>query len=214
MSKGKHDAVIVQEKTVVMSEGQFRSILENAISKAQQGAYLAAKRDAKREAKREQEVRAKQSFNAYRETEKRLYGYPVIGARIVALGEELADLVEDPYLPGHSKDICLYSPSNERLTEEEIINHRKNSLLARIDADMAEVKKIDAGLLVVKGYPYYKALRGKYFAGKSPELLAKELECDASTIYRSLKPMVNALAVWLYGEQAYVVPGVGEKVKK
>ena len=206
MSKGKREVFIEQEKFILASMAEVRAMLENSFIKAQKDALAAVEK----RVKREQEVRAKQSFNAYRETEKRLYGYPVIGARIVALGEELEDLVEHPYLPGHSKDICLYSRTGDRLSDEELIDRRKQDLQAKIYADMAEAKKIDAGLQMVKGYPYYKALRGKYFDNKSPELLAKELECDASTIYRSLKPMVNALAVWLYGEQAYVVPGVGE----
>lgn len=211
MGENKREVVVDQEKQIVMSEAQFRDIVEKAVAKGMNVAYQTAER----KAHKEQEKRDKQRFDAYRETEKRLYGYPVIKARIVTMGEELADLTQHPYLPGHSKDICLYSPSNERLSEEEIINHRKNSLLARIDADQAEVKKIDAALEMVKGYQHYKALAGKYFDNKTPGLLAKELGCDTSTVYRSLKPMVNRIAVWLYGEQAYAVaPGVGEKARK
>jgi len=209
--KGRQEVVVHPEKQIIMSEAQFRTILEQAIGKAQQSAYLTAKK----EAKREQEIKAKQSFNAYKETEKRLYGYPVLAARIVTLKEELADLIDHPYLPGHSKDICLYSRSGDRLSDEELIDQRKQDLQAKIYADQAEIKKIDAGLLLVKDYPYYPALPGKYFENKKPEDMAKELNCDASTVYRSLKPMINRIEVWLYGEAAYAVaPVAGEVVRK
>ena len=206
---GKKEVMIDNEKTIVMSEAQFRTILENAINKAQQSAFLAGKRDAKRE----QEIKDKQSFNAYKETEKRLYGYPVLKERLITLKEELEDIIDHPYLPGHSKDICLYSRANDRLSDEEIIDQRIQGLEGRLYADKAEIVKIDAALKIVKQYPYYEALLGKYFKNKSIEDLATELKCDKTTIYRNLSPMVNRIAVWLYGEQAYGVaplPTVGQ----
>jgi len=208
--QGRQEVVVHPEKTITLSEGQFKDILEKAVAKAMSAAYQTAEN----KTRKEMEKRAKQSFNAYKETERRLYGYPVLKARIVTLKEELADLIDHPYLPGHSKDICLYSRSGDRLSDDELIDQRKQDLQAKIYADQAEIKKIDAGLLLVKDYPYYKALPGKYFENKKPEDMAKELNCDASTVYRSLKPMISRIEVWLYGEAAYAVAPVGEMLKK
>ncbi|MDR2513756.1 MAG: hypothetical protein LBD02_00925 [Christensenellaceae bacterium] len=144
---------------------------------------------------------ASETKNAYKDTEKRLYAFPVLQNRIVDNRERLQEYLLHG-APGRSKDIVRFTRTGTRLTPEEILDALVQDMEARIAADEYEVATIAGALKTIEADPYYAAVAGKFLEGRTDDDIAAVIPCDASTVRRNRGRLVRRLAVWLYGAAA------------
>jgi len=148
-------------------------------------------------AKKEEEAK----FVAYPATERRLYALPDIKEKVNKAREHLRDLA-DHGRQGHSKDICRFQFSGQRLSEEEIVDALTKDIQATIAKNIREIEEVEDALAPLTRDPYYRALEAKYFEQIPDDNLAAELNCDASTVRRNRARLVRRVAVRLYGADA------------
>lgn len=144
---------------------------------------------------------ASETKNAYKDTEKRLYAFPVLLNRIADNKERMQEYIEHG-APGRSKDIVRFTRSGSRLSPDEILEALLQDMQANIAADEYEVATIAAALKTIEGDQYYAAVAGKYLEGRTDDDIAAAIPCDASTVRRNRGRLVRRLAVWLYGAAA------------
>ena len=90
----------------------------------------------------------------------------------------------------------------EKLTPEEIFEAVVTDTEAEIAADEHEIEAIERALAAISDDPYYLAVTGKYIDHMTDEEIAGEIHCDATTVWRNRKRLVQRLAVRLYGADA------------
>jgi len=146
-------------------------------------------------------IQEKGKFDAYKATERRLYAIPDIKDKITELQGRLQDL-RDHGRPGHSKDICRFQVSGQRLTDDEILDALIQDIAAAIAKNEYEIKEIDTALAPLKTEQYYPALEGRYFNNESDDKMAVLLHCDTSTVRRNRAKLVRRVAIRLYGVDA------------
>jgi hypothetical protein len=172
-----------------MTEDKFKEILQNAVDKAILAGRMAAK------------IEEKAKFNAFQATEERLYALPALYPKVTDDKEHLEEL-EKYGSRRRSADICRFKKGGVRLSDEEILDTLKQDLRAKIAADEYEINTINTALEIVKGDMYYRVLSGKYFEGIGDKVLATELNCDDTTVWRNRNRMVRKVMVRLYGVEA------------
>lgn len=139
--------------------------------------------------------------DAYKATERRLYGYPYIKQKLEDDKELLEEL--ETYGPrGKSKSIAKFQKNGIRLTPEEIYEAVHLDMEATIAADQDEVEKLERALAYIKDDRYYPCVALRYFKELDDEEIAKELGCDTSTVWRNRKRLVQRVSIMLYGAQA------------
>ena len=144
----------------------------------------------------------KNNNHTFKMTERRLYAYPIILARIQATQEELAELEAQGQAPERSKSLVRFSRSGVRLTPEEILEGLLQDLRAKIAADQYEADTIAGALKTIKGDRYAAAIVGRFIEGKDDEEIAVAIPCDSSTVRRNRGRLLRKLTVWLYGAEA------------
>lgn len=84
----------------------------------------------------------------------------------------------------------------------ELTATARADLEAAITADAAEVETLDQALAACAGDPYYQTVTGRYFDGADDKQVAKLLGCEAVTVWRNRKRLVQRISVYLYGAYA------------
>jgi len=112
--------------------------------------------------------------DAYKATERRLYALPILREKQEYDRERLPSLRD-----------TARADLEERMTE-----------------DAAEIAALERALANCAGDTYYQAMTGRYLDGLKDEYLAKLLHCDAITVGRHRKRLVQKVSVWLYGAAA------------
>ncbi len=143
----------------------------------------------------------KKAQNAYKATERKLYAYPDLKAKIQADQEYLQDLQEYGLIR-HSADIVRFQKSGVRLSDEDLLEGLIQDIKARIAVNEYEIKSIDDSLDPLTNDQYFRIISGKYFEQLSDDELAEELNCDPSTIRRNRNRLVKRVAIRLFGAEA------------
>ena len=139
--------------------------------------------------------------DAFKATERRLYALPDLREKLEDDRELLAEI--RAYGPRQrSKSITRFTKTGVRLTPEEIFEAVVTDTEAEIAADEHEIEAIERALAAISDDPYYQAVTGKYIDHMTDEEIAGEIHCDATTVWRNRKRLVQRLAVRLYGADA------------
>ena len=139
--------------------------------------------------------------DTYKATEKRLYALPVLERKIEKDKEMLLEMQTNGARE-RSKSIVRFQRSGYRVSPEEMLDAIIGDLEATIAADEHEVETMRRALSEISGDQYYKTITGKYIDGKSDEEVAEDIPCEATTVWRHRKRLVQRLAVLLYGSAA------------
>lgn len=139
--------------------------------------------------------------DAYKATERRLYAYPDLVAKIAEDKERLEEWQTNG-TPGRSQSIVRYSKSSVRVDPDEMLEGMIQDLRARIEMDEYEIATLDKALSSISGDNYYLSVKGKYLDNMDDEAIAEVIPCDASTVRRNRGRLVRRLAVKLYGARA------------
>ena len=139
--------------------------------------------------------------DTYKATEKRLYALPVLERKIEKDKEMLLEMQTNGARE-RRKSIVRLQRSGYRVSPEEMLDVIIGDLEATIAADEHEVETMRRALSEISGDQYYKTITGKYIDGKSDEEVAEDIPCEATTVWRHRKRLVQRLAVLLYGSAA------------
>lgn len=144
---------------------------------------------------------ARESQDAFKATEKRLYAYPVLKAKKQD-NEEMLEEVKLYGAHGRSKSVSRFVRSGTRLDPEEIKQAVIMDLKAAIASDQYEIGRIEKAIEQISGDEYRDIVIYKYFEQKSDDEIAKRLHCAPRTVRTHKSRLVTRLAVFLYGSGA------------
>lgn len=138
--------------------------------------------------------------DVFKTTEKRLYAYPIIKAKIA----DDRDTMEWNLMGNvaESGGIVRFQKSGVRLSKEEIIEALVQDLRAKIAANEHEIETLDKALNFIAADPYVNVIHSLYFEGKSVTEAGEAAHCDRSTVFRQKARLVQRLATFLYGVEA------------
>lgn len=139
--------------------------------------------------------------NAYKATERKLYAYPDLKAKVQADQEYLLDL-QQYGLARHSADIVRFQKAGVRLSDEDLMEGLIQDIQARIAVNEYEIKLIDDALDPLTSDPYYLTISGRYFEQMSDDQIAEQIPCDPRTVRRNRGRLVNRVAIRLFGADA------------
>ena len=139
--------------------------------------------------------------DACKATERRLYALPILKEKLADDMERLQELQQ--YGPRErSKSVTRFMKDGVRLSREEVFEAQVMNLEAEIARDEHEIETMEKALSMIEGDPYYLAVTGRYLDNISDEEIAALIPCEATTIWRNRKRLVQRLAVRLYGAEA------------
>lgn len=141
---------------------------------------------------------AKGSKDVYKSTEKRLYAYPVLKKKVEDDKERLEEFMKRGPRE-RSRSIVRFQKSGVRLTPEEIFETVKLDMEATIAADEEEISTIERAISKIESDKFTLALTGKYFCGMTDEEIGAEIGCDATTVWRNRKRLMQIVMTYLYG---------------
>ena len=141
---------------------------------------------------------AKGSKDVYKSTEKRLYAYPVLKKKVEDDKERLEEFMKHGPRE-RSRSIVRFQKSGVRLTPEEIFETVKLDMEATIAADEEEISTIERAISQIESDKFTLALTGKYFCGMTDEEIGAEIGCDATTVWRNRKRLMQIVMTYLYG---------------
>lgn len=144
---------------------------------------------------------AREPKDVFKATEKRLYAYPVLQAKIKD-DEEMLEEIEQYGLRGRSKSITRFIKSGIRLEPDEIKEAVMLDLRATIDGDKYEISRIDKAIEQIADDEYRDIIRYKYFEQKSEDEIADLMHCAPRTVRAHKSRLVGCLSVFLYGAGA------------
>lgn len=144
---------------------------------------------------------AREPKDVFKATEKRLYAYPVLQAKIKD-DEEMLEEIEQYGLRGRSKSITRFIKSGIRLEPDEIKEAVMLDLRATIDGDKYEISRIDKAIEQIADDEYRDIIRYKYFEQKSEDEIADLMHCAPRTVRAHKSRLVGRLLVFLYGAGA------------
>lgn len=144
----------------------------------------------------------KQKRDYYRETEKLLYNYPNLQAKVESDEEFLfnPDAIATPK-KNRSKDIIIYSTKgngSHGLDIDRYTQGVKSSMMRT----RAEVERIERALKVIADDDYFEIIPMKYFKGMTFREIADEFNCEEKTIGRNRTRIIQRLMVLLFGADA------------
>jgi len=145
----------------------------------------------------------RQAKDTFKTTEKRLYAYEMIKAKIISDRWEIEDIKQFG-APGKSKSIVKYQRGGMRLSPEELSEALINDLLAEIAKSEHEIEKIDHACRLIANDPYADIIKHKYFEGKTDEAIGAIMNCDPSTVRRHKSRLVARISVYFYGVDAVI----------
>jgi hypothetical protein len=137
--------------------------------------------------------------DVYNATEKRLYAYPVIKAKIKNDMELLERYIVGGEKPPKGSWFTRFQKSSIRLSDEEILDTLVEDMRAKIAANEHEIETIDKALEFIKDDQYAKVISCLYFEGKTIAQTCDDVPCERATIFRQKARLVQRLATFLYG---------------
>ena len=108
----------------------------------------------------------RQTKDAFKATESRLYDYPILKLRINDKIEELNE-IRNNGIHKKSKSIVRFQKNGVRLSEEEIMEAVIKDLEAQIAGDRKECETIEKAISILDGDQYQNIIGLKYFDGLS-----------------------------------------------
>ena len=191
MSKEKTEVTVDVEEFYKRLDKFLKRLEESngrSIEKAFKSGYDFARQEAK---------------DCFRDTEKRLYDYPVLKENIEKYKLDIEDLKKEKYT-SRAKDIVRMSlgAGGTRLTREEIQETKVMGVEAKLERDSTEIDEIDRALNSVQDDEYYMVVEYKYFDRLKDHEIAECMTCDESTVRRNKNRLVHRIAVKLHGAAA------------
>lgn len=144
---------------------------------------------------------AREPKDVFKATEKRLYAYPVLSAKI-RNDEEMLEEIQLHGIHQKSHSITRFLRSGTRLDAEDIKQAVMLDLRAAIAADRHEIERIDKALEQIADDAYHELVRYKYFEQKSEDEIADLMHCAPRTVRAHKSRLVGRLAIFLYGAEA------------
>lgn len=144
---------------------------------------------------------ARETKDAFKATEKRLYAYPLLLAKIQD-DREMIEEIEQHGLHERSHSITRFIRSGTRLDPEEIKDGVIMDLRAQIENDLHETTRIEKALKQIADDEYHEIIKYKYFEQKSDEEIADLIHCAPRTVRAHKSALVGRLSVILYGAGA------------
>lgn len=139
----------------------------------------------------------------YKQTEKRLYAYPVLKRNIERYKLDIKDTEKEDMRKSH--DFVLFvknSGSAEKMDIEDLKAAKILLIEQKIARDQKEIDEIDKALEEIQQDEYYPVIKLHYFEKKNQDDIADLLHCDKVTIWRNRKKLINMLNIGLYGADA------------
>lgn len=191
MPKEKNE-VIANEEELFKRLDKFLRKLEDSCNRTVEKAFKAGYGFARQEAK-----------DCFRDTEKRLYDYPVLKENVEKYKLDIEDLKKEKYTD-RAKDIVRMSlgAGGTRLSREEKQATKIMNVEAKVERDSAEIDEIDYALNSIQDDEYYMVIEYKYFDRLKDTDIAENMACDESTVRRHKNRLVHRLAVKLHGAAA------------
>ncbi|MBQ6207159.1 MAG: hypothetical protein IJK52_08760, partial [Oscillospiraceae bacterium] len=115
--------------------------------------------------------------------------------------ESLAE-VKEHGVRNRSHSVTRFLKSGVRLSPEEALAAVLMNLEAEIAADEHEIDVMERALASIADDEYYATVTGKYIDRLTDAQIAEAIQCDASTVWRNRKRLVQRLSVRLYGAEA------------
>lgn len=141
---------------------------------------------------------AREPRDIFKATEKRLYAYPVLQAKIKN-DQQMIDEIMQYGVHERSKSITRFIKSGIRLDPDEIEEAIILDLKARIANDQHEITQIEKALEQIVDDEYKDIVQYKYFEQKTDDEIAEYMHCAARTVRAHKSRLVGRLSVFLYG---------------
>lgn len=140
--------------------------------------------------------------NTYKQTEKRLYAYPVLKKNIERYKKDIEDVNQEEF--SRSKDIAFYAAGagTEKPDIEEIRKAKIFVIEQKIARDREEIKEIEAALDEIRNDEYFEIIPLHYFQKVDQETITKRVYCDKVTVWRNRKRLLNIINICLFGADA------------
>ena len=141
--------------------------------------------------------------NCYKQTEARLYAYPVLQENIKRYEQDIKDL-EREKITCRSKDLARFSAcaTGIRLTPEEIQEGKIIGVQIKLERDRKEIEEIEKAIDDISGDSYFQVISMRYFEGLNDNIIASQLPCDERTVRRNRSRIIKKIALKLYGAEA------------
>ena len=144
---------------------------------------------------------AREVRDAFKATEKRLYAYPILQAKIQDDRERIAE-IECLGAREKSHGITRLARGGSRLDPDEVRAAVIMDLRVQIASDTHEIQRIEKALEQTREDEYAEIIRYKYFEQKTDEEIAELMDCTDRTVRTHKSRLVGRLAVFLYGSGA------------
>lgn len=144
---------------------------------------------------------AREPQDAFKATEKRLYAYPVLQAKIKD-DEEMLEEIARYGVHERSRSVTRFIKSGIRLEPDEIREAVLLDLRAAIDGDRYEISRIEKAMEQISDDEYREIVRYKYFEQKNDDEIAELMHCAPRTVRAHKSRLVGRLSVFLYGAGA------------
>ena len=141
---------------------------------------------------------AREPRDVFKATEKRLYAYPVLQAKIKN-DQQMIDEIMQYGVHERSKSITRFVKSGIRLEPDEIEEAIILDLKARIANDQHEIVQIEKALEQIADDEYKDIVEYKYFEQKTDDEIAEQMHCATRTVRTHKSRLVGRLSVFLYG---------------
>ena len=138
---------------------------------------------------------ARDTKDAFKATEKRLYAYPVLQAKKKD-DEEMLEEIMRHGVNGHGRG------NGARMEEDEITAAVVIDLKTAIADDQHEIERIEKALEQIADDEYRDIVRYKYFEQKTDDEIAEQMHCASRTVRAHKSRLVGRLSVFLYGAAA------------
>ncbi len=144
---------------------------------------------------------AREAKDAFKATEKRLYAYPVLLAKIKD-DEDMVEEIQKYGVHERSHSITRFVRSGTRLDADEIKQAVIIDLKAAVANDRHEIGKIEKALGQIEDDEYKDIVRYKYFEQKTDDEISDLMHCAPRTVRTHKSRLVGRLSVFLYGAEA------------
>lgn len=144
---------------------------------------------------------ARDTKDAFKATEKRLYAYPVLQAKKKD-DEEMLEEIMRHGVNGHGRGITRIVKNGARMEEDKTKAAVVIDLKTAIADDQHEIERIEKALEQIADDEYRDIVRYKYFEQKTDDEIAEQMHCASRTVRAHKSRLVGRLSVFLYGAAA------------
>ena len=139
--------------------------------------------------------------DAFKATEKRLYAFPILKAKI-ADDYEMIEEIKAYGVRGKSNSITRFMKNSVRLDQEEVKEGLIIDLRASIASNEYEIDCIRKAIHQIEDDEYQEIIKLKYFEQKTDDEIADLMHCAPRTVRTHKSRLVGRIAVFLYGAGA------------